>query len=104
MGPTLIFLHRTHKLCDALILGYAVARLVDALRYKSEGRGFDFRRCHRKFSLTSSFRTHYGPGVGSADTHQTLCCRITTNNLHITPLHTERHAHTPNVMLPHYHK
>ena len=33
-------------------LGYAVAQLVDALRYKPEGRGFDSRWCHWKFSLT----------------------------------------------------
>jgi len=26
--------------------GYAVAQLVDALRYKPEGRGFDARWCH----------------------------------------------------------
>jgi len=32
--------------------GHAVARLVEALRYKSEGRGFDFRWCHWNFSLT----------------------------------------------------
>jgi len=25
---------------------YAVAQLVEALRYKPEGRGFDSRRCH----------------------------------------------------------
>jgi hypothetical protein len=29
----------------------AVAQLVEALRYKPEGRGFDFRRCHWNFSL-----------------------------------------------------
>jgi hypothetical protein len=45
---------------------HAVARLVEALRYKSEGRGFDSQWCHSNFSLTSSFRPHYGPGVGSA--------------------------------------
>jgi hypothetical protein len=33
-----------------------VAQLVEALRYKQEGRGFDSGRCHR----------HYGPGVDSA--------------------------------------
>jgi hypothetical protein len=33
-------------------LGHAVAQLVEALRYKSEGRGFDFRWCHWNFSLT----------------------------------------------------
>ena len=34
------------------ILGHPVAQLVEALRYKSEGRGFDYRRCHWNFSLT----------------------------------------------------
>jgi hypothetical protein len=47
------------------VLGHAVAQFVEALRYKSEGRGFDSRRC-RKFSLTESFRPHYGLGVDSA--------------------------------------
>ena len=46
--------------------GYAVAQLVEALRYKQEGRGFDSRRCHWNFSLTKSFRPQYGPGVDSA--------------------------------------
>jgi len=32
--------------------GHAVAQLVEALRYKSEGRGFDSRWCHCNFSLT----------------------------------------------------
>jgi hypothetical protein len=32
--------------------GHAVAQLVEALRYKSEGRGFDFRWCHWNFLLT----------------------------------------------------
>ena len=32
--------------------GYAVAQLVEALRYKSEGRGFDSQWCHYNFSLT----------------------------------------------------
>jgi hypothetical protein len=40
--------------------------LVEALRYKPEGRGFDSRWCHWNFSLTQSFRPHYGPGVDSA--------------------------------------
>ena len=47
-------------------LGRAVAQLVDALRYKPEGRGFDSRWCHWNFSLAESFRPHYGPGVDSA--------------------------------------
>ena len=37
-----------------------------ALCYKPEGRGFDSRWCHWNFSLTKSFRPHYGPVVDSA--------------------------------------
>ena len=33
-------------------LGDAVAQLVEALPYKSEGRGFDSRWCHWIFSWT----------------------------------------------------
>jgi hypothetical protein len=40
--------------------------VVKALRYKPAGRGFESRWCHWNFSLTSSFRSHYGPGVDSA--------------------------------------
>ena len=40
--------------------------LDDALRYKPEGHGFNSLWCHWKFSLTQSFRPHYGPGVDSA--------------------------------------
>ena len=32
--------------------GHAVAQLVEALRYKSEGCGFDSQWCHWNFSLT----------------------------------------------------
>ena len=32
------------------IRGHAVAHLVEALRYKPEGRGFDSRWCHWNFS------------------------------------------------------
>jgi len=35
-----------------IYMGHAVAQLVEALRYKSEGCGFDSRWCHRNFSLT----------------------------------------------------
>jgi len=35
-----------------VIMGYAVAQLVEALRYKPEGRGFDSRWCHWNISLT----------------------------------------------------
>ena len=41
---------------------HAVAQLDEALRYKPEGRSFDFRRCQWNFSLTS-FPPHYGPGL-----------------------------------------
>jgi hypothetical protein len=39
-----------------------VAQLVEALRYKPEGRGFDSRLLHWNFS----FRPHYGPEFDSA--------------------------------------
>jgi hypothetical protein len=45
-------------------MGYAVAQLVEALRYKPEGCGFDFQWCRWIFSLTS-FQSHYGSGVDS---------------------------------------
>jgi hypothetical protein len=41
---------------------HGVAQLADALRYKPEGRDFDFRWCHWNFSLTF-FRVHDGFGV-----------------------------------------
>ena len=44
----------------------AMAQLVEALRYKPEGRGFDSRWCHWNFLLTLSLRPHYGPGADSA--------------------------------------
>ena len=31
--------------------GHAVVQLVEALRYKPEGHGFDYRRCHWKFFI-----------------------------------------------------
>ena len=46
--------------------GHAVSQLVEALRYKLEGRGFDYRWYHWNFSLTQSFLPHYGSGVDSA--------------------------------------
>ena len=33
--------------------GLVVALLVEALRYKPEGRGFDSQLCHGNFSLTN---------------------------------------------------
>jgi hypothetical protein len=43
----------------------AVTQLVEALRYKPEGRGFVSRWCHRDFLFTQSFFLPYGPGVDS---------------------------------------
>jgi len=40
------------NLKDTTKMGHAVAPLVEALRYKPEGRGFDSRWCHWNFSLT----------------------------------------------------
>jgi hypothetical protein len=37
-----------------------MAQLVEALRYKPEGRGFDSRWCYWDFSLPLTFRPHYG--------------------------------------------
>jgi hypothetical protein len=42
------------------------AQLVEALRYTTEGRGFDSQCIHWDFSLNWSFRPRYGPCVGSA--------------------------------------
>jgi hypothetical protein len=43
-------------------MGYAVAQLVEALRYKPEGRGFDSQWCYWNFLLTKSFLSHYDTG------------------------------------------
>jgi hypothetical protein len=40
--------------------------VVETLSYKPAGRGFDSRWFHWNFSVTLSFRSHYGPGVDSA--------------------------------------
>ena len=40
--------------------------MVKALRSRPAGRGFDFLWSHLNFSVTQSFRSHYGPGVDSA--------------------------------------
>jgi hypothetical protein len=41
-----------------LVREHAVAHLVEALRYKPEGHGFDSRWFHWYFLLTQSFRQH----------------------------------------------
>jgi hypothetical protein len=41
------------KLCYVYYeAGHAVAQLVEALRYKPEGRGIDSQWCHCNFSFT----------------------------------------------------
>jgi hypothetical protein len=35
-----------------IVMGHAVAQLVEALRYKPERSGFDSQWCHWNFSLT----------------------------------------------------
>ena len=37
---------------DATFKGHTVAQLVEAMRYKLEGHGFNSRWCHWNFSLT----------------------------------------------------
>jgi len=46
--------------------GHELSQFLEALRYKSEVRGFDSRWCHLNFSLPQCFRLHWGPGVDSA--------------------------------------
>jgi hypothetical protein len=41
-------------------MGHAVAQLVEALSYKPEGSGFNFRWCNWNFSVTRFFLLHYG--------------------------------------------
>jgi len=67
-----------------------VVQMVEALRYKPEGRGFHTGRTHWNFSSTYSFRSHYGPGVDSASNRNEYqeyflggkggrCVRLTTS-------------------------
>jgi hypothetical protein len=39
------------RLFPVSITGHAVAQLAEALRYKPESHGFDYRWCHLNFSL-----------------------------------------------------
>ena len=48
-GRTLVTCLKLSAYCN---VGDAVAQLVEALRYKMKGRGFDTRWCHWNFSLT----------------------------------------------------
>jgi len=42
-----------------------VVQVVETLRYKPEGWGFDSQLCYWNFLLASSFRLYYGPWVNS---------------------------------------
>jgi hypothetical protein len=54
-------LRKDSAACSQLLyVTLAVAQLVDALRHKSGGRGFDSRTGHRDFSTTSFFRPTHG--------------------------------------------
>ena len=55
-----------HFITTDLPLGDRGSTVVKVLCYKSEGRWFDPSWCQWNFSLTLSFRSHYGPGVDSA--------------------------------------
>jgi hypothetical protein len=55
---------RIWNICD--VLRHAVAQLIEGVRYKPEGCGFDSWWCHRNFSLTKSFWLHYDSGVDPA--------------------------------------
>jgi hypothetical protein len=57
----IIFSKNTYRFWGTLL----VTQLVEALRYKPEGCGFD-SQCHWNFSLTQSFQPHSVPGVDSA--------------------------------------
>ena len=49
-----------------LLKEYGMEKLVEALRYKPEGRGFDSRRGSLEFfALTQSLELFYVPGVSS---------------------------------------
>ena len=63
----LMFLSKRNlKFCLSWRDTLLVAQLVEALRYKPDGRGFDSRWWHCNFSLKYSFRPHCGSGVDSA--------------------------------------
>ena len=51
---TVINKHNKHDSSTYVWTGHAVVQMVEALRYKPEGRWFN------------SFRPHYGPGIDSA--------------------------------------
>ena len=57
-----------------LTLGYAVAQLVEAQRYKLKRRRFDFRWCHSNFNCFNPSGLTYNPGFDSA-------CKISSSDI-----------------------
>jgi hypothetical protein len=47
-----LFLSPCKYIYIPMYMGHAVAQLIEALRYKPEGRGFDSQWCNWNFSLT----------------------------------------------------
>jgi hypothetical protein len=52
LGMVQFQMHLFFRILDDELWGHAVVQLVDALRYKPEGRGFNSRWCHWNFLLT----------------------------------------------------
>ena len=52
LPPEILFILKRIKRDIIISVGHAVAQLVEALRYMSEGRGFNSLWCHWNFSLT----------------------------------------------------
>jgi len=48
--------------------------VVKAVRYEPAGRGFISRWCHWNFSVTYSFRSHYGLGSTQPLTEMSTRC------------------------------
>ena len=98
-----------------VFLGHAVAQLVEALRYKSQGRGFEYQRCpsDRTLALGStkpltemSIRNiswAYRPPVRRTDKLTTFMCRLSWNlgastswnPQGLSPNYTALHPKTP---------
>ena len=56
--------HGLFKVTPVLEVTFRARRdvAINVLCYERGGRGFDSRCCHCNFSVTYSYRSHYGPG------------------------------------------
>jgi len=61
-----IYIYICVCVCVCVCTGYAMSKLVEALRYNLEGRQFDSRWRHWLLSFTQSFCPHSGTEVHSA--------------------------------------